>query len=426
MTYWKEFRVGWRTLIAAFLGMGTGFSTTGVVTSIMAPHFIKDLSWSTAAFTRVGTVAILMSLFIPIAGRLADVMGVRRTAAIGVCVSPLCMIALSRMSSDISYYYIVFIVQSAFCVTTTATVFSRVVVAAFQRARGLALAIAASAPGVTGILAGLYLNPFVEANGWRTGYLVTAAITFVCGVIALVLLPSRRKEQAKAAASPATVISPAKVPARTRGWADYRMIARTRAFWILAIAMVFCNLYQTLAQMQLNLLVLSKGIDRMEVGGIISAFSLSMVLGRFLCGVAIDRLPGHFVAFVGMGLPSIGLFLLASNLDSVTAVTVAMVFIGAAVGAEGDLIGVLVARAFGVTIFSSVMGLLTGTISLAVATGAFVLSLTLRAYGGYSVFLMISGTMVVLGSFALLFLPETATRPPEAEDEPGARRLATT
>src|ERR1700741_2166792 len=84
MTYWSEFRGGWRPLAAATLGMGTGFSTTGGVTSIMAPPFLQDLHWTPAAFEQVGAVSILMSLFIPIAGRLADLWGVRRTAAIGV------------------------------------------------------------------------------------------------------------------------------------------------------------------------------------------------------------------------------------------------------------------------------------------------------------------------------------------------------
>src|SRR5262245_41857138 len=113
MTYWSEFRAGWRPLAAAALGLGTGFSTTGIVTSIMAPHFLKDLHWTPAAFAQVGVVSILMSLFIPIAGRMADVWGVRRTAAIGVVVLPLCMIALSRMTGDIRQYYLIFIIQSA-------------------------------------------------------------------------------------------------------------------------------------------------------------------------------------------------------------------------------------------------------------------------------------------------------------------------
>lgn len=406
MTYWSEFRAGWRPLTAAAIGLGTGFSTTGIVTSIMAPHFLKDLHWTPAAFAQVGVVSILMSLFIPIAGRMTDVWGVRRTAAIGVVALPLCMIALSRMTGDIREYYLIFVIQAALCVTTTATVFSRVVVAHFERARGLALATAASAPGVTGFLAGLFLNPFVEAHGWRSGYLVTAAITFVCGGVALWLLPSSRKDVAPQTA--AVVIA----PPRRKASADYPLILRTRAFWILIIAMFLCNLYQTFAQTQINLVLLSKGVDKVNVGAIISAFSISMVIGRFLCGAAIDRLPGRLVAAVGMGLPCIGLFLLASGVNTTASATIAMIFIGAAVGAEGDLIGVLVARAFGVAIYGSVIGLVTGAISLATASGALLLSVTLKHFGTYDVFLFASGATVIMGSMMFLLLPRSPSVAP--------------
>lgn len=406
MTYWSEFRAGWRPLAASALGMGTGFSTTGVVTSIMAPHFLKDLHWTPAAFAQVGVLAILMSLFIPIAGRLADVWGVRRTASIGVIVLPLCMLALSRMTGDISQYYLIFIIQSALCVTTTATVFTRVVVTHFVRARGLALATAASAPAVTGILAGLFLNPFVEAHGWRTGYLVTAVIALVCGLIALWLIPPRRKDLAVADTGAAVA------PPRKRSWQDYPTILRTPAFWILIAAMFLCNLYQTLALTQINLVLLAKGVDKLHIGGIISAFSLSMVIGRFACGAAVDRLPGQFVAVVGMGIPCLGLFLLAGGPHTLLSATIAMSLIGAAFGAEGDLIGVLVSRAFGVAIYGSVMGLVTGAISMAAASGALLLSLTLKSTGHYDTYLLICGAAVLVGSAMFLLLPRTATAAP--------------
>ena len=406
-SYWSEFRVGWRPLAAASLGLGTGLSTTGIVTSIMAPHFIRDLDWTPAAFAQVGVVSILMALFIPIAGRMADVWGVRRTAAIGVITLPLCMIALSRMTGDIRQYYVIFMIQSALCVTTTATVFSRVVVAHFVRARGLALATAASAPGVTGILAGFFLAPFVELNGWRAGYLLAGAITLIGGGLALCLLPATPK--AVPADDKTAVVAP---PPRRRASADYPLIFRTRAFWILIVAMFLTNLYQTFVQAQINMILLAEGVDKLDIGGIISAFSLSMVIGRFVCGAAIDRLPGQYVAAVGMGLPCLGLFLLASGVNTTQSAMLSMVLIGLAVGAEGDLIGVLVARAFGVAIFGSVIGLVTGAISIATASGALFLSLTLDHFGTYDVFLFASGVTVLVGSLMFLLLPASATAAP--------------
>jgi MFS family permease len=403
MTYWSEFRAGWRPLLATALGMASGMSAIGVFTSIMAAHFIRDLHWSPAAFARVGAVSIVMSAFIPVAGRLADLWGVRRTAAIGVAILPLSMIGISLMTGDIAQYYALFIIQAVFCVTTTATVYSRTIVAHFERARGLALAIAASAPGITGIVASLLLNPYVEAHGWRSGYRLCAGIALVLGITALALLPKR---------SPPAAESPLIASPRRRSWADYPAIFRTPAFWLLIAAMLACNLYQPLVLTQLNLLVLAQGIDKASVGGIISVFSMAMVAGRFLCGAAIDRFPGQIVAALGMGLPCVGLFLLAAGLGG-HAVTVAMLFIGLAVGAEGDLIGVLVSRAFGIAIYGSVMGLVTAAISLATASGALVLGAMLARQGGYGGFLLLTGITTLLGGTLFLLLPRAASEVPD-------------
>ncbi len=415
MGYWSEFRTGWRPLLGAFLGLGTGLSVTGVVTSIMAPRFTAELEWSQADFAKVGILSIFMSLFIPIAGRLADLWGVRRTAAIGVVVQPLCMVALSRMGGDITQYYIIFFIQACLAVTTTATVFSRVVVANFERARGIALAMAASAPAVAGVFAGWFLSPYVESAGWRNGYLAVGIVGALCGAIALWLLPSRKAEvSARIADHQAQGI--AQVSARKRGWADYGAIFRTNAFWILAIAMLLCNLYQTLLQTQVAALIISNGVTALQAGAIISAYSLATVIGRFTCGFAIDRLPGQIVAMVGMGLPCVGLFLMAWAPPTYAVAMLAMIFIGLAYGAEGDLIGVLVARTFGVQIYGSVMGLVTCAISLSTASGAVILSIMLATHTDadplrYDLFLIVTGVATLLGSLMFLLLPRAAAKP---------------
>ena len=137
---------------------------------------------------------------------------------------------------------------------------------------------------------------------------------------------------------------------------------------------------------------------------LISAFAGGTLIGRFICGVALDRFAAQIVAAIGMGLPCIGLFLLASSLHTPVLLAVAVLFIGLAFGAEGDLIGYLVVRIFGVRIYSSVLGLMTAVTSLSAALGALLVSLTLSMTGTYSLFLSISGTTVFIGSFLFLLL----------------------
>ena len=113
-----------------------------------------------------------------------------------------------------------------------------------------------------------------------------------------------------------------------------------------------------------------------------------------------------------MILPSIGLFLLASDLDTFPAVLTAILLLGFAFGAEGDIVAFLVVRIFGVDIYSSVMGLMTAAISMATSTGAWLSGLTLRETGNYTLFLTITGTTVFMGALMFILLPAASRRTP--------------
>ena len=54
------------------------------------------------------------------------------------------------------------------------------------------------------------------------------------------------------------------------------------------------------------------------------------------------------------------------------------------------------------------MGLLTSAISLASASGAFMLSIMLQRYGNYDLFLTVRGVTVLIGSVTFLLLPRSA------------------
>jgi MFS family permease len=393
MSYFRELLVNWRALLGATIGMASGFSAANYVTSIMAPHMIAEFGWSRAQFASVGSLALLMLPFLPVAGRLTDVLGVRRTALIAIIAMPLAYLALSAQTGDIRIYVALFVAQSVICITSTATVLTRIVVQYIVKARGLALAIVASGPALTGTLLAPLLNNFVAAHGWRRGYIVAAVFAAVFGTLALLILPSERRTTGTV-----TVARPG------RAREDYPVIFRTPAFWFMGGALLLCNLPIVIALTQLNLILVEKGATAAQVSVLISAFAGGTLVGRFICGVALDRFAAHIVAAIGMGLPCIGLFLLASTLHTPLVVGVAVLFIGLAFGAEGDLIGYLVVRIFGVRIYSSVLGLMTAITSLSASLGAMLVSLTLSITDTYVLFLRISGTAVFIGSFLFLLL----------------------
>jgi MFS family permease len=397
MSYFSELRANWRPLFAALIGFGSGLSFVTTTTSIMAPRLIEAFGWTRAEIAAVGSSVIVLVLTIPFIGRITDMIGVRATALIGIIAMPIILLTLSAMTGDIGVYISCILAMKIICGTTTATVYSRIVVQYVEKARGLALALVASGPAISVAVIGPMLNSFVAVEGWRAGYVALALFSASAGVIALLLMPSERKTAVAAA------------PVR-RAREDYAAIAKTGAFWVLVAAMLLCNLPQMIALLNLNLVMEDNGVATADVGVMISAFAIGQLAGRFLCGLALDRFPTAIVSAISMGLPGIGLLLLASNMDTPIILTLAVFLIGLSYGAESDLLGYLVVRLFGVRIYSTVLGLVTASISLSIAGGAILISLSLAYFDSYTPFLIGSAIAVFFGAFLLLWL-----RPPPAD-----------
>lgn len=393
MAYLAELRQNWRPLLAATIGMGSGMSLVGVITSTIVPSLIADVGWSKSDFAAVGSLALLMSFVFPFIGRLTDVIGVRWTALIGQIVLPLVYLAYSMMDGLLSVYIAIFAVQSIICVTTTSTVYTRLPVQYVKHARGMALAIVASGPALAGIAIAPLLNHYVETEGWRAAYQAVAIFTAVAGLATFLLIPSDSAGRAAAKAAP-----------KRRAREDYPAIFRTPAFWILLLAMLLCNLPQTILLVQLKMLLLANHVTGEGAAIMLSAGSVGMLAGRFVTGYALDRFESNMVSFVSLGLPSIGLFLIASSFDAPALLTFAVFCLGFAFGAEGDIVAFLVARQFGVAIYSSTLGLLTAAMSFSTAAGALLLSYTMRLTGGFETYLVIVGTAVLIGAASILLL----------------------
>ena len=393
LRYFDEIRVAWRPLLAAMLGLATGNSIVGVVTSAIAPSLIADAGWQKSDFALVGSLSLPMAFLLPFIGRLADVLGVRLTALIGLVTVPLVYWGFSLNGGSLAIYMAVFLVQTTVCVTTTAMVYTRLVVQHVQQARGLALALVTASPAVAGIVIGPILNGYVEAHGWQAAYRALAFCACISGVVVFLLIPPDRVKAAKQAKA-----------GQARFTAAYREIFASRAFWILAISMLLCNLPQTLLLTQLKLLVMDKGVSGEGAAVMLSAMSFGMLAGRLATGLALDRFRPHWVAFVALGVPTLGLFFMASPLNSHAMIMASVAFLGFAFGAEGDAVAFLVARHFRVGVYSSVMGLMTAVMSFSSAAGAAILSLVLARSNSFDPFLVGTGVAVALGALLLLRL----------------------
>lgn len=404
-----EFQRHWRSLLAASLGVGTALSFNTYLLSIFAPYMIEDFGWSLSQFAMTGIVQFVVVFSIPVAGRLTDLYGVRRVAAVGAFTYPLFLLAIAAMNGNINLYLAIYIVQTLVCSTTTMTVYSRVVAGAFSRRRGLALGICGSAPPLLGAIASPLMSAFVADYGWRAGYVVVAAFCMACSVAMFLLLKSGE------AARQAEPVKPAS--SRSRG--DYRAILTSPVFWLLVVALFLVNTPFAIANAQLKLVALDQGLSDATAAFMVSLFAISSIIGRVIAGAALDKLPAHIIAALAFFLPVVGLLLLASPYDTTWPVMTGLILIGISFGAEGDVIPYLVTKYFRLEIYGSVLGLLTAAMGGAMASGTVLLTATLTRSNDYQLYFMVAAATAAVGSALFLLLGLTRFRRVE-EPPPGA------
>lgn len=385
-----EFRAHWVSLLAAALGLSLGAALNHYVTSIFAPHLIAEFGWAKSQFALVGSLPIMAVLFIPLAGRLTDKLGARKAAMIGYSFVPLAFLAFSLMQGNIVHFFAIYLALGCFGIFTTSIVFCRAVVERFDTARGLALSLMMSGSPLIGALAVPLVGAVIEAEGWRAAYRMLAVISATGGLVTLLLMGRAAPARERPAAD------------RKLDWSEVRGLVRNRLFLLLICGMFLCNLPQVIVSSQLKLVLLESGVTTQVAVWLVSFYAISVIIGRFCSGIALDRVPAHIVAVFALGLPCFGYLVLASHFDALVLLMVAILLIGLAQGAEGDIGAYLVSRGFDLKNYSMILSLVTATIAGSSALGSLVLSYSIHQTDTFAAFLVISTAVTAFG--ALLFL----------------------
>lgn len=363
------------------------------MTNLFGPALIAEFGWSKADFALIGMMPLATMLVIPFQGRFTDRYGPRIAASVGVVVLPVTFIALSMMDGDIVDFFIIAFLQALVGMLVGTLTYTRVLVEKFDAARGMALSL-----GMTGApLAGAVMTPvmgaIIDEHGWRTGYQVMALLTGGGGLLALALIGKSRTR----AASPSQDAPPEE---KRSAMADLRMLLRRPAFLLLVGGMLFCNFPQVLAGSQLKLMVMDSGAKGTLATWIVSLYAAGVIVGRFACGVALDKVPAHKVAIFSLGLPAIGFVALASPYDAPWVLAGAILLVGLAQGAEGDIGAYLASRNFDLGLYSFVFAFISCAMFIASAAGSLILSITLRMTDSFDTFLLISAALTLVGALA--------------------------
>lgn len=340
---------GWPLVGAIMIALALCGTTVIVSTfGLLTAQWARSFGWSQGAMA-TGLSLFLLStvLAVPLVGEIVDRCGSRRTAIGGIVTFAVILVAagLSIGSLPLLFlFYILFGFAGAF---TNPIVYIKALSKWFDRKRGLALGLAVAGQGVGAALLPPLIQTAIETFGWRSAFHVTAAGLLLFALPAILLFV--RDDPAEAGAYPDGAVG-ADGP-RSAGPAIDLMpteAVRTSAFWIIVIVFALFGAVGYALTSQFVYLMLHRGVGTLQqIAMLLSVAGAAMILGRLFFGWLFDRYSIPLVGAAGASCGSIALLLLL-GVDSVGPAAVAMsVLMGVAMGAETDLLSLLVSRYFG-------------------------------------------------------------------------------
>ncbi len=387
MSYWREFRLGGTTLLGAAIGLALGGALNHYASNLFGPALLKEFGWSKADLAFTQSFGLLTMPFVPLAGWVADRFGPRVAATIGFIMVPLSYFLYSMMTGAIWQYYAITMFHQLFAVLTTTLVFTRVIVQRFDAARGMALSILMTGAPLAAAIFIPILGSIIAGDGWRSGYHLMALLTMAAGAIAILTMG---KENGRAVDRPKLTL------------AKFCEFTSHPGFMLLIAGMVLVNIPQSIVGGQLNLLMMDNGASTATAVWLASLYPISVIVGRFLSGLALDKIPTYVVALFALGLPALGYTALATSFDPLWLLAGAIMLIGLAQGAEGDLGAYIASKLFGHEHFSFVYSFLIVSMGLANAIGATVLGASLKRTDSYDFFLIICAVATLAGALAFV------------------------
>jgi MFS transporter, OFA family, oxalate/formate antiporter len=394
----SEFSLGWKVLLAAFLGTMCGASPLpfNVIGTLFVP-LQQEFGWSRAEVSAGITIfGITASLMAPVFGWAADRYGVRKVAIYSLIAFVFSFSALYFTPASLTGFYALWFLVGLIGIGSTPVTWSRAISMWFVKNRGLALGIMLLGTSAAGFLVPKVAGAVVQSTGWREMFPIVALFPLLLALpVCLLLFREPRADERPAALT----LASGEVAGRT-----LQEAMRTRQFWLLQLSILFIALAYGGAHIHMIPLVMDHGLSLDQATSMMGVVALGLLCGRIGVGFLLDRYWGPAVAFPVLCLPAIACFLLmGTGAESYILITAAFL-LGFAAGAESDLIAFLAARYFGMAHFGKIYGFLYMPFGMGSAISPIFYGLVRDRTGSYDQMLMAAAIMFVVGAGLLLLL----------------------
>lgn len=385
----NEFRRGWPIVLASASGAGFGVSA---LLTYPAGLFVKGLE-AEFGLTRTtfglgvfgATLSVALSSII--IGRIVDREGPRRPAMIGALFLAFGFIVLATLVRSPAAYVMVMLLTGLLAAGSSPVPYARAVSRSFVRRRGLALGFMQMGIGVSAALVPPILGHVIAAQGWRAGFLLLACLAVLGLLPGWFIGRGAHVDHASARQDVAPVA-----------------VASSPSFWLMlagfsTMAFAFAGLLPHFVPM-----LIDAGMDPVGAASLAGLIGVSVIVVRVLIGWLADLVHAPSIAACACLLCALGCLTL--YFGGTAAAPVGAIALGAAMGAEADLVGFLVARYFPLAAYGRIYGLQYAAFMTAAGAGPLWVGAVADDAGGYGMALLISAALLVVAIVPFLLLPK--------------------
>jgi MFS family permease len=399
---------GRRVVVGAF---GVMFVIFGTINSF-SPFFA---SLQEAFTAQRGAIALIYSIaaplyFLPglVSGPLADRLGPRRVALIGVLLAAAGLL-FAAQATALWQVYLGFGVGVGSGVGFAYVPAIAAVQRWYLRGRGTASGLAVAGIGLGTLCMPLIAAPLISWLGWRGAWSVFAALMIVVGGGTALLLD--RGPERYGWLPDGGVADPLAAYQRiaVMGW-NIKGAIRSRPFCLLYVGLVFASVGAFVPFVHLVPYAEDHGISHTSAVAIFSVLGIGSTAGRFAIGGLADRIGrGRSLALVFFGLAAMLLWWLAA-----TGVWQLMIFalvFGSCQGGFVALYPALTVDYFGGRNASSIIGILYTAGAIGTLAGPKLAGDGFDLFHSYSLPILVSAGCVLVAAMFVLLLPKPAIIP---------------
>lgn len=401
---------GWWNVAASFVGLALSYAMFTVFSfgTFVGP-LQAEFGWQRGPMSLALTIAnISVVIASPLLGALVDRIGARRVMVVSIALLGLCVASMSKLSGDIRHYYLMHFLIPLLGAGTLPLAYSRIIVAWFEKRRGLALGISLAGFGVGAAMVPIAGQWMIGQFGWREAYLVFGGLVLLISLpLAAFVLREKPSEMGLLPDGVARLADGAPPAAAETGWAGFALAEamRLRPFWFLVVSIVLIGVGITSVLAHLVPMLIGRGVPPAQAALAMSLLGIGLIFGRIVSGWLMDRFFAPYVA-AGFQLGMIcGLVILALDFSGPLAF-LAGISVGLATGSEISEISYLVSRYFGLKAFGLINGIMFASFQLGSGVGAYAMGAWYDHAGDYlGALWAVAGLAVVSTALIVLLGP---------------------